>query len=413
MNNYDVAIIGGGPAGLMAAVRASELGAQVIVLEKNDRPGKKLLMSGGGRCNFTNNSNSRDLALAYGLNGRWLFSALSRFGVQEIIDFFVSRGVKIKVENNNRVFPCSDSAQEILKTLLNVIKTNGVEIKTNSIVSKIIKKKNKIDKLILSDGTEIKAANFIIACGGQSYPFSGSSGEAYAWLKLLGHKIIKPKAALSQIIVKENIKPLEGLSLKGGELFFYKNNKRVASEVGDFIFTNRGLSGPAALNLSRLIARHDLNGLKVKIDFFPAKKKEELEKEIQELVDKNKKVDLKNIFSLFGHKRLIDYILNLSDVNPNKKGNGLMRQERKKIVDNLKELTFSFIGLGGFNEAMITVGGLDLKEINQKTMCSRLFDNLYFAGEILDLDGPTGGYNLQIAWTTGYLAGEAAAENLA
>jgi len=412
MKIYDVVVIGGGAAGLIAAGRAAELGASVLLLEKNQELGIKLLMTGGGRCNFTNQSPVRLLSQSLGVNGRWLLSGLSRFGPNQIINFFEERGVKIRVEAGGRVFPESSNAREILKVLVDYVKLGGVDIKTKSSVVKIVKKENRIVKLILADKTEITALAFVLACGGKSYPHSGSSGDAYAWLENLGHKIVNPKAALSPIMVKEKVKELEGLSLKDASLSLFQAEKKINEENGDFLFTSNGLSGPAALNLSRSVARQVNRDLKIKIDFFPYETREGLGQKIEFFIAKNKQADIKNILSRFCHKRLVNFALEQIKINPSKKGNEVARLEKLKIIDFLKNYSLRLFGLGGFNEAMVTVGGVCLKEVDPKSMASKIITNLFLAGEILDLDGPTGGYNLQIAWTTGHLAGENAAQNL-
>ena len=410
MKIYEVVVIGGGASGLMAAGRAAELGASVLLLEKNQQLGVKLLMTGGGRCNFTNQLSPRVLSEFFGVNGRWLIAGLSRFGSDEVIDFFKERGVKVKIEAGGRVFPESNQANEITKALVNYVELGGAEIKLNSAVTKIVVKEKSDFKIILKDQTEINAKKIIIACGGKSYPSSGSSGDAYSWLKSMGHKIITPQPALCQIIVKDEIKKLEGLSIKNSALSLYKEGKKIAEENGDFIFTGGGLSGPSALNLSRAVARQKITGLKIRIDFFMGETKENLDKRIKLAISENKQSNIKNILSRLCHKRLVEFVLEQVNINPDKKGNGLTRIERLALGNFLKEYELSVSGTGGFNEAMITLGGIDLKEVNPKTMASKIISNLYLAGEILDLDGPTGGYNLQASWTTGYLAGENAAK---
>lgn len=412
MKKYDVIVIGGGPAGLMAAGRASELGAKVLLLEKNENLGIKLLMTGGGRCNFTNQSRLSLLAKSLGYNGSWLLSGLNYFGPDEVINFFIERGVEVKVEDDSRVFPASNKARDILQVLIDYAQTNGVEIRTKLSVVEVVRIKNKILKLILSDQTEVSAKKFILASGGKSYPLSGSSGEAFEWLKELGHTIIQTKAALSQIITQEAPLELEGLTLTNVELGLYQDGKKINKETGDFIFTSRGLSGPAALNLSRLIVKQGISNLEVRIDFFPYESRERLDIKIQNLLRANQKNDLKNILSQLLPKRLINFILRQAKINPDKKGGGVNRVERQILIDLFKTYNFSVLGVGGFDEAIITVGGVDLKEVDAKTMGSKIISNLYLAGECLDLDGPTGGYNLQIAWTSAYLAGENATQTI-
>lgn len=410
MELYDIVIIGAGPAGLMAAGHASELGARVLVLEKNKQAGIKLLMTGGGRCNFTNNAPLKMFAASFGQNGKWLLSGLSRYSSEDIIKFFSDRNIKSEANREGKVYPLNNSALKIRDTLINYVESNGGIIRYNSPVIKIVKEDDKITKLILADRSEIKAKKFIIATGGNSYQKSGSSGDAYVWLKELGHKIIKPRPALAPIILKENfIRELEGLSFSDVLLELYKDKKKIGVESGDFIFTARGLSGPAALNLSRLITKEDKIDLIIKIDFFPEETSADLDKKIRELIELNSRESIRNILSKLTQKRLVDFILTNKNIAPAKKGADLTKLERSLIINFLKDFTVHILTLGDFSEAMISSGGVDLKEVDQKTMASKLYSNLYLAGEILDLDGPTGGYNLQVAWTSGYLAGESAA----
>lgn len=410
MDLYDIVIIGAGPAGLMAAGHASELGARVLVLEKNKQAGIKLLMSGGGRCNFTNNVPDYLFSKDLGQNGKWFLSGLSIFNSTSIIDFFKERNIKSQVNSEGKVFPENNSALKVREALLNYVESNGGRIIYNSQVIKIVKDNKLISKLILADRSEISAKKYIITTGGNSYSRSGSSGEAYQWLKELGHKIIKPRPALCPIIFKEkSIKELEGLSFSNVLLSLYKNNKKIKEELGDIIFTGNGISGPAALNLSRAITLEDKLNLVIKIDFFPTETVEQFENRLQNISSSSGRESIKNILGQLIQKRFSDYILNQCSISDLKKGADITKEERNYIVNILNEFSFNILALGGFDQAMITVGGVDLKEVNQKTMASKIYSNLYFAGEILDLDGPTGGYNLQIAWTSGYLAGEAAA----
>lgn len=409
MDNYDLIVIGGGPAGLIAAGRAAELGASVLLLEKNSNLGVKLLMTGGGRCNFTNKIPPRAFADAYGANGKWFLSGLTRFGSNELINFFKREGLKIKVEAAGRVFPESDQASELLNLLVEYAEHNGVMIKLASSVIKLEDDNKKIQAVVLSDGTTLRAKKFIIATGGRSYPSSGSTGDAYAWLRALAHRVIKPRPALSPILLNDDIKELQGISLTEIELRLFQGDKKLGSAIGDMIFTGSGLSGPAPLNLSRIIARHPGVPLEVKLDFMSAVNQEVLEQNILALTQENSRLDLKNIIADLVPKKLAAYLLAAAGISGSTKGNGLTKAERQSLVKALKAYSVSVKSLRGFEEAMITVGGVDLREVDPKTMGSKLFSNLYFAGEILDLEGPTGGYNLQVAWTSGYIAGESAA----
>jgi len=409
---FDIIVIGAGPSGLMAAGRAAELGAKVLLLEKNKQAGIKLLMSGGGRCNFTNLSTTNLFANSIGVNGKWLLSSLKYFGPLELIDFFQGRGLATKIEDNNRVFPASDKAKDILDILLDHNHAHDVIMRTQAEVAKIVAVDNKIDCIILKDGQKLQARKYIIAVGGNSYPHSGSSGDAYNWLKSFGHSIIQPRPALGQIYIKGAPTTLEGLSLDKVSLTLYEEAHPVDKEEASLMFTAKGLSGPAAINLSRKISPLPTKNLSVKLDCFPDESYEALDKRLQKIIVTHQRLDLKNIISHIVPKRLADYYLFLLDINPEKKGSEFNHNQRLALVDIFKNKEMPISGLADFNEAMITIGGVNLKEVEASTMASKIISNLYFAGECLDLDGPTGGYNLQIAWTTGYLAGSSAADSL-
>ena len=405
---YDIAIIGGGPAGMISAGRAGELGASIILIEKNKNLGKKLLITGKGRCNITNNeNNSREFINEFGKNGEFLFSAFSRFGVKETINFFEKLNLKTKVERGGRVFPVSDESQDVIEALIGYLKKSNVKIKLNSEVKEIIKKDNKIEKIILANNEEIVANKFIISTGGKSYPATGSTGDGYKWAKKLGHTITNLSPSLVPIIIKENIvKELEGLSLKNVEISIYEDNKKIDSRFGEAIFTADGMSGPIIIDMSKKIGQELSRGIKIKIDFKPALDFVKLDKRVQEDFLKDSKRKFKNSLDELLPQKLIPVIIKLSKINPDKRSNSITVEERKKLLHLLKEFTLEIKSLSPHERAIITSGGIKLSEVDQKTMKSKLIDNLYFAGEILDLDGPTGGYNLQVCWTTGYIAGE-------
>jgi flavoprotein, HI0933 family len=405
---YDIAIIGAGPAGLMAGIRATELGAKVILIEKNKRPGLKLLTTGGGRCNITNAIfNPKEMAEKYGQNGKFLISALNKFGAKEIIDFFNSRGIFTKIEKINQVFPESNRSTEILNTLIDEFKRNGGKLVTEAIVRNIVMENDTIIKVVLNSNEEIEAKKYIIATGGRSYPDTGSTGDAYIWLKKLGHTIITPQPALSPIIVKENlVKKLEGLSLNDVTLNLYDGDKKIKSLTGDIVFTSTGVSGPAAMDLTRYIKGTEK--LSLKIDFLPDY--------TSEILDEH----LRDIFTLHGTKLFrnsldglvppkLQYLLcDILSISPDKKASVINREERKSLINFLKNFNLKIQSIGGYDKAIVTQGGVALNEINPKNMQSKIIPNLFIAGELLDLDGPSGGYNLQICWTTGYVAGEGA-----
>ncbi len=404
---YGVAIIGGGPAGMIAAGRAGELGARVILVEKNKNLGRKLLITGKGRCNITNKTDKpREFINKFGKNGEFLFSAFSRFGIKETINFFENLGVETKIERGGRVFPVSDKSQDILNALINYLRKSNVRIKLNSEVKEIVKKNNRIEKVVLANNEEIMADKFIICTGGKSYPKTGSTGDGYEWAQKMGHKIIKPTPSLVPIETKENwVGSLQGVSLKNVSVALFQNNKEFDFRFGEMLFTHFGLSGPIILDLSKKIGELITTGeVILKIDFKPALDFLKLDKRLQRDFKRNK--DFKNYLPELLPRKLGDLIVRFSKISPDKKLNSITKEERKKLIDVLKGLKLTVKGLIGFSQAIVTSGGVDLKEIDSKTMRSKIIKNLYFAGEILDIDGPTGGYNLQVCWTTGYVAGE-------
>jgi hypothetical protein len=408
---YDLVIVGAGPAGLMAAIRASELKARVLIIEKNKRPGIKLLTTGGGRCNFTNYiTDSKTLAAEYEPNKQFLISSFLNFGVSETINFFEENGLKSKTEANGRVFPISGKADDVLNVLLGRIKNQRVEIRAGVAVKEIKSANNQITKLILDNGEEISGKNFILCTGGKSYPATGSSGDAYTWLRQLGHNIIKPRPALAPIHTREKfVKDLEGLSLNNIELKLFSNGKKIAQTNGDIIFTQNGLSGPAALNLSRFINFSYDPKYILELDLFPDKSNGELDIYLQSIFHGGNKL-FKNVLEKITRPKMAPVLISLLKVNSDKQANSITKDEKTQLINLLKKLSFSVLSVGDFNQAMVTAGGVDLKEINPKTMQSKLISNLYLAGEIIDLSGPSGGFNLQLSWSTGYLAGESSVD---
>jgi len=410
---YDVAVIGGGPAGIMAAGRAGEFGAKVVLIEKNVSLGNKLLITGKGRCNITNKRDElREMTDRFGENGKFLFSAFYKFGTDDVIAFFESRGVKTKTERGGRVFPLSDKARDIVKALGGYLKESKVEIRTGTKVEEIVNKNGRIDKVLLANKEEITADKFIVCPGGKTRPETGSTGDGYKWLKKLGHTITELSPSLTPIIVKEKIvKSLEGLSLKNVKISFYKNNKKVDSEFGEALFTANGMSGPIILDLSREIGQELPGDIRIQIDFKPTLSFTELDKRVQKDWRQMSNKIFRNGLDKLLPRKLIPVIVGLSGIEANKRINLITREERKRLIHFLKEFNLEVKGLAGYDKAIITSGGVDLSEVDPKTMKSKLIDNLYFAGEILNLDGPTGGYNLQSCWSTGYLAGDSAGKN--
>lgn len=408
---YQTAAIGGGPAGMMAAGRAAECGARVVLIERNECFGKKLLITGKGRCNITNSEfNVKNVVEIFGKKGKFLLSALNRFGVKDTIKFFEDRGVKTKVERGGRVFPASDQSGDVCKALENYINKSHVMVLKNSVVKDIVLADGKISYIILKNGEEIFADKFIIATGGMSYPATGSKGDGFYWARKLGHTVIEPKPALAPIIVKENwIKDLEGLSLKNVNIGVYQDNKKQDERFGEAIFTGEGMSGPIVLDVSKKIGELLENKIPViiSIDFKPALDYPVLDARIQRDFKEAGNKMFKNSLDELLPKKLIPVIIRLSDIDPEKQVNSIAKEERKRLLHLLKSFQLEVKKLDAIEKAIITSGGIALSEVDPKTMQSKIIENLYFAGEILDLDGPTGGYNLQVCWSTGFLAGTA------
>ncbi|MEA3493626.1 MAG: NAD(P)/FAD-dependent oxidoreductase [Candidatus Margulisiibacteriota bacterium] len=410
--HFDLVIIGGGPAGLMAAGVAAECGAKVVLLEKNERPGKKLLISGKGRCNITTaETDPATIIESFGKNGKFLYSAFHKFSVQDTIDFFNQRGVATKVERGQRIFPVSDRASDVLQALVDWLKEKKVKIITNCAVHKLVTKGKAIEKVKTSQG-DFSANKFVVTTGGKAAPSTGSSGDGYAWAGTLGHKIIDPQPSLVPVRTKESwAKDLEGLSLKNARISVYQHGKKRDERFGEAIFTHDGLSGPIILDMSQKIGELLEHGeVELSLDFKPALEFPKLDSRIQRdwLAISNKM--FKNSLDKLLPQKLIPVAIKLSGIDPDKKVNAITKEERNKLLHLLKEMTLKVRSLLGFERAIATAGGINLKEIEPKTMRSKLIKNLYFAGEIIDLNGPTGGFNLQMCWSTGYLAGKQAAE---
>ncbi|MDH4330789.1 MAG: NAD(P)/FAD-dependent oxidoreductase, partial [Candidatus Moranbacteria bacterium] len=347
-----------------------------------------------------------------GKKGRFLHSSLSAFGAEDVIDFFESRGVRTKVERGGRVFPENDQAKDVLKAISNVLKENGVTIRTGIRVERFLKKGDRIEKVILASGDEVRADKFVVAVGGKAYPVTGSTGDGYEWAKELGHTVVEASPALVPVKVHEEwAKELQGLSLRNVQINIFQNNKKMDSRFGEMIFTHFGVSGPIVLDVSKKIGELLKNGgVQINLDLKPALEPTQLKERLQRDFNNNPKKSFRNYLPDLLPRKMVDVILKLSEVDPDKQLCVVNGQEKKKLLNLLKDLRMEVDDLLGFEHAIVTAGGVNLKEIHSKTMQSRIVENLYFAGEILDLDAPTGGYNLQICWSTGYAAGSHAAK---
>jgi len=407
-SQIDVLVIGGGPAGMMASLRSAKSGARVVLVEKNKELGVKLLLTGHGRCNFTNTEiTTASVVEKYGKNGKFLLASLRQFGPEEVVTFFEERGVKTKVEDGGRVFPASDDAFNVLNALKNVLAENKVEVMTGTAVKHVIQKDKRIDKVVLANGTDLHAEKYIICTGGKSWPQTGSTGDAYAWLSVLGHTIVEPAPALAPIVCEDKfVKSLEGVSLRDVEIKVLQNNKKQAAHVGDAIFTADGISGPAVFGVCKEIGKLLKSGkVELRLNLFPAISVEALDKRLETVLREGGKKMVKNVLNIVP-ARLASVILDVAKVDSNKQANSITRGERQALVRLIKEFPLNVKCVCGFDKAMVTSGGVSLREVDPRTMRSKIIDNLYFAGEILDVDGPTGGYNLQMCWSTGAASAE-------
>jgi predicted Rossmann fold flavoprotein len=399
-----VVVIGGGPAGMMAAIAASDKNS-VVLVESNDRLGKKLFITGKGRCNITNAKDISEFFEYIPGNPNFMYSSLYSFTNEDTMNFFEKLGVELKVERGDRVFPKSDKSSDIINAFSDALKNNKVEVKLRSKVAMIEMGDNKINHIVLEDNTIIKGDYFIICTGGVSYPLTGSRGDGLVFGKAAGHKIIKPKPSLVPIELKETwVKELQGLSLKNVKIKILEGKKVLFEDFGEMLFTHFGISGPIVLSASRVV--NENKSLNVSINLKPALTDEELDKRLQKDFQKFINKDFKNALDELLPQKLIDVIVRLSEIDENKKVNSITREERKRLIHLIQNLDFSIKGLRPVEEAIVTAGGIDTKEIDPSTMKSKLIHNLSFAGEVIDVDAYTGGYNIQIAISTGYLAGK-------
>ena len=398
-----VIVIGAGPAGIMAAIHASKK-HNVTILDGNDRIGKKLFITGKGRCNVTNSKDISEFFDYIPGNPHFLYSALYSYTNEDTMNFFENVGIKLKVERGGRVFPISDKSSDIIKGLSIGLKESNVQVKLNSKVTNIIYDANKIVGVEINNSTKLYGDYFIIATGGASYPLTGSRGEGQKFAKKLGHTIIELKPSLVPIELNEPwLKDLMGLSLKNISLSILKNNKVLYKNQGEMLFTNYGISGPLVLSGSRYVKNE--GSYEASIDLKPALNESELDKRIQKDFLKYQNKEFKNALDDLLPKKLIPLIINLSNIPLDKKVNVITKEERKKLLHILKDLRVKIKGLRPIEEAIVTAGGVNTLEIDPSTMKSKIISNLSFAGEVIDVDAFTGGYNVQIALSTGYIAG--------
>lgn len=400
-----VAIIGGGPAGMMAAAMVAKRGKNAIIIEKNETLGKKLLITGKGRCNITNNCDISEFIANVPVNGNFLYSAFYSFTNQDLITLLNRAGLETKVERGERVFPVSDKAQDVLITLKKILKHYGARVLHGNVISVSPTEGGK--KVVIVDNRPFKCDSVIIATGGMSYKQTGSTGDGYLFAERLGHTVVPPKPSLVPLIINSPyMTSLMGLSLKNISIRVTKNGKDIYIDFGEMLFTHFGMSGPVILSASSHMRDYEKNKYKIFIDLKPALDYETLDKRILRDFEKNKNRDFINSLDELLPKKLIPVFVEMCKIYPHKKVNEISKAERKTIVDTLKSMEFDVKGASTMNSAIITSGGVNVKEINPKTMESKIQKGIFFAGEVIDVDAYTGGFNLQIAFSTGYLAGK-------
>lgn len=405
----EVIVIGGGAAGMIAAARAAESGNTVTLIEKNEKLGKKIYITGKGRCNVTN-SDTTSFADNVVRNFNFMRSAFSRFDSNDTIELIERYGVKTKIERGNRVFPCSDKASDVTKALSAYMLDYGVNILLNTETKNIVSENGNVTgvNIINTDGNKqfIKADKVILATGGQSYKATGSTGDGYRFARALGHNIITPRPSLVGFNLFEGVSDLAGVTLKNVQLkIVSKDDKAVYLDFGEMLFTHTGISGPIVLTASSKLNNIDISGYKAIIDLKPKLDEQQLDKRILSDFEKTKNKMLKNSLDELIIKALQHRIIKNANIDENKYVNCLSKEERKALVKSFKNLTFTIKHLGDIDTAIITSGGIDTKQINPKSMQSKIINGLYFAGEVIDVDALTGGYNMQIALSSGYLAG--------
>lgn len=405
-----VLVVGGGPAGMMAAIQAAKKGNTVTLLEQNEKLGKKLFITGKGRCNVTNDCDVTELFDSVVSNKKFLYSAFYSFSNQDVKDFFEEQGLRLKVERGRRVFPASDKSSDVIKALGNALKKLEVKIRLRTRVDQVLTENDIVCGVRLSDGECLNADKVILATGGVSYKSTGSDGSGLVMAEKLGHQVTKLRSGLVGMCTKEAwVRDMQGLTLKNVAVSIGKKQgkKPLYEDFGELLFTHYGVSGPMILSASsRLGDELEKEDLYIKIDLKPALSKEQLDSRILRDFEERKNADLSNAMVHLLPKSMIPVMLHVCGLDPAKKVNEVTRGEREQLVKGMKEFPLTINGLRDIQEAIITRGGVTVKEVDPSTMESKIVKNLYLAGEMLDLDALTGGYNLQIAWSTGYLAGQ-------
>ncbi len=409
-----VIVVGGGAAGMFAAIAAAKNGHQVTLYEKNEKLGKKIFITGKGRCNITNAADMEELFDAVVTNSKFLYSSFYGYTNQNVIDFFEDAGVPVKIERGNRAFPISDHSSDVIRALEREMKKVGVKVCLNTEVKSVEAEKGKFNKVVLKDTTTQAADACIVATGGLSYRSTGSTGDGFRFAENVGHKVTQCFPSLVPMETKEPwICELQGLSLRNVEAKILDGKKELYKDFGEMLFTHFGVSGPLIISASSYVGKKfmDKNGQKkeltLEIDLKPALTEEQLDQRVLRDFEENHNRQFKNAITKLFPTKLIPVMLELGGIDPEKKVNSIEKEERKQFVHLIKHFRMTLTGLCGYLEAIITKGGVNVKEIDPGTMESKLVKGLYFAGEVLDLDALTGGFNLQIAWSTGYAAGNA------
>ena len=403
---HNIVVIGGGAAGMMAAYSAAFCGKNVVLVEKNEKLGKKLYITGKGRCNLTNNVSVSEFLNNVIGNPKFLYGAINTFSPSDTIEFFENNGCKLKTERGNRVFPESDKASDVSKTLQKLLSYYGVKILLNTAVTEIVTENGKVTGVKTDNGL-IPCESVIVCTGGVSYPLTGSTGDGYSFAKKVGHSIVQPKPSLVGVELRGNsFCDLQGLSLKNVAITFFDENKTLYSDFGEMLFTHFGVSGPIILSASCILNRVELSDVTLKIDLKPAINEKTLDERLLREFDAGKLKSVANVMRSLLPQAIVGTVLKAAEVNGNKRCCDITKTERANIVYSLKNLEFQVKGLRPIEEAIVTAGGVSVKEVNPKTMESKIVKGLFFGGEVIDVDAFTGGFNIQIAFSTGFVAGQ-------